>query len=213
MNVAYVDVSRFLQTKSVMGFFLLLLVIMYNTMVIKASVITESMLDETYSRLVLFNGATSSKYRLDCGDSPTAYGKVSHERDFSVSNGFTISLWYYQDEEQFSTSTNEISYLLSTGSIPGTGTEVPTFALAIPGKGLVSEGHIRVYLSDNKNQGQYDFVDTNAPSPSTTWNHVVIVINPTLWPRPEIFINSERANVDITSLIPETPWWVCGSCT
>ena len=53
---------------------------------------------------------------------------------------------------------------------------------------------------------------SNAPSPSNMWQQVVVVLRPNSWPRPEIFVNAQESNVDISSLEPKTPWWVCGAC-
>ena len=171
--------------------------------------------------MILFNGAKrvgrtmldcSGRTMLDCSNSPTAYARISNARKVETSNGFTISMWYRQDEIEYASSTNEISYLFSSGALPGSGTSQPYLAIAIPGKGLASENHLRVYVSNNRNEGEYDFVDTNAPSPSNMWQHIVVVLRPNSWPRPEIFVNAQESNVDISSLEPKTPWWVCGAC-
>ena len=166
------------------------------------------------SSMRIFNGALWTGEKLDRSLTPTAYATLSHASDISVENGFTLSLRYRQDESQYATSRNEISYLFSAGAgIPGTGTSISHFAIALPGPNLASEKHLRVYVSSNKVEGEYDFVDINAPISDGSWHHVVVVLRPESWPRPEIFVrNSEDSKADVSTLIPETPWWVCGAC-
>ena len=137
---------------------------------------------ESSDQMITFNGAIFESNVLDCSKSPTAFAQISKTQDIETENGFTISLWYRQDESQYESSSNEISYLFSSGALPG-GTLKSTFAIAIPGHGLASEGHLRVYMSNNRNEGEYDFVDTNVPPPSNIWQHIVVVIRPNVWPR------------------------------